>query len=195
MSSMTKNPVMVAALAATAMALGACGSNGGGSASGTPSRSDKEDSAYETALKFAKCMRDNGVDMADPQKQPGGGIIQKMGSGPGQPINQAKVDAAQKTCEKFMPKRGGNDDGPKDDSKQRAAFLSYSKCMRENGVPKFPDPKFSDHGVELSIRTKDGSVNLNPNAPAFKAAEKTCQKILRDATGSAPGPAQQQGNG
>jgi len=193
MSSMIKNPVMIAALAATALALGACGSSdGGGASSGTPSKSD-EDKAYDGALKFAKCMRDNGIDMPDPQRQAGGGILQKMGSDKDAPINEAKLEAAQKRCEHFMANGGGSGPGPGDDPKQRDAMLAYSKCMRQNGVPKFPDPKFSGNKVELSLRTKDGSVNLNPDAPAFKAAEKVCQGKLADVTGGGPRTARKAG--
>lgn len=193
MSSMIKNPVMIAALAAAALALGACGSDGGGNASGKPSKND-EDKAYEGALKFAKCMRDEGIDMPDPQRSGDGGILQKMGSGKGEaPVNEAKMEAAQKQCQHFMANGGGSNDGPGDDSKQRDAMLGYSKCMRQNGVPKFPDPKFTDHGAELSIRTKDGSVNLNPNAPAFKAAEKVCQSKLADVMGGGPRSTQKAG--
>ncbi|WP_445149762.1 hypothetical protein [Baekduia sp. Peel2402] len=190
---MIKNPVMIAALAAAALALGACGSDGGGNASGKPPKSD-EDKAYDGALKFAKCMRDNGIDMPDPQKSGDGWILQRMGGGKGEaPINEAKIEAAEKKCQHFMENGGGSGPGPGDDPKQRDAMLAYSKCMRQNGVPKFPDPKFSGNKVELSIRTKDGSVNLNPDAPAFKAAEKVCQSKLADVMGGGPRTAQKAG--
>jgi hypothetical protein len=193
MSHMTKNPVMIAAMAAAALALGACGSSDGGNASGKPSKSE-EDKAYEGALKFAKCMRDEGIDMPDPQKTGDGGILQKMGNDKGKaPINETKMEAAEKQCEHFMDNGGGSKDGPGDDSEQRDAMLAYSKCMRQNGVPKFPDPKFSGNKVQLSIKTRDGSVNLNPDAPAFKAAEKVCQGKLADVMGGAPRPAQKAG--
>lgn len=176
MSSMTKNPVMIAALAAAALALGACGSSKD-NASGKAGQSD-QDKAYASALKFAKCMRDNGVDMPDPQKGPGGGILQRMGSEKGAPINEAKVEAAQKRCERFMPTDGGDRKGPGSDPEQRDALLAYSKCMRANGLPTFPDPKFSGNKVQLAIKAKDGSVALNPDSPTFKAAEKKCRPLM-----------------
>jgi len=71
--------------------------------------------------------------------------------------------------------------------------LAFARCVRAHGVPKFPDPKFSGNKVELSIRTKDGSVNLNPDAPAFKAAEKVCQSKLADVMGGGPRTAQKAG--
>jgi len=196
MSPMTKNPVMLAALAAAALALGACGSDGNDNASGKPAKSE-EDKAYEGALKFAKCMRDEGIEMPDPQKRAGGGIQQKMGSDKGSaPVNEAKVEAAQKQCEHFMEAGGGVRKGPGSDPEMRDAMLAYSKCMRANGVPAFPDPKFSGNKVQLSIRSKGGGgSNLNPDAPAFKAAEKRCQPLMAKLDGGGPSEPGRSGEG
>jgi hypothetical protein len=183
MSSMTKNPMMLAALACAALALGACGSSGDDQ-SGSPKKGG--DKAYEGALKFAKCMRDEGIDMPDPQRSGNGGIVQKMGE-PGKPVNQAKAEPAQKKCEHFLQDGGGSGKGPGDDPKQRDALLKYSKCMRQNGLDGFPDPKFSGNKVELSIKKGSGASNLNPDSPTFKAADKVCQKILADIKGGGPG--------
>lgn len=174
MSSMTtKNPVTIAILAAVALAVGACGS-GKDDASSGKSRQDK---AFEGALKFAKCMRDEGIDMADPQKQADGGIVQKMG-GPGQaPVDRAKVEAAQKKCEHFMDAGGGDVKGgdPKEEAEHRDALLAYTKCMRSHGVP-MKDPKFSGNKVQLSIGggPGDDGPKINPEGATFKAAEKAC---------------------
>lgn len=184
MSPMTKNPMMLAVLAAAALALGACGSSGD-NASGD-SAGKKDDKAYEGALKYAKCMRDNGIDMPDPQKASGGGIMQRMGSGKGEPLNKAKVDAADAKCKQFRQDGGGDRESRGADTETRDALLAYSKCMRANGVPGFPDPKFSDHGAELTIKSRDGSVDLNPKAPAFKAAEKKCQPLMAKLQGAGP---------
>jgi hypothetical protein len=51
---------------------------------------------------------------------------------------------------------------------------AYSACMRSHGVPKFPDP---DSQGRLMIRVGPGS-GLNPDSPAFRAAQRTCQKLL-----------------
>lgn len=59
-------------------------------------------------------------------------------------------------------------------SKQDAAF-AYSKCMRANGVPKFPDPQTSGGGTRFSINP---SMGIDPNSPTFQAAQKKCQKLL-----------------
>jgi hypothetical protein len=53
-----------------------------------------------------------------------------------------------------------------------AAFIKFSKCMRRNGVPNFPDP-----GGGGGIQITAGS-GINPFSPAFKGAQQHCRKLL-----------------
>jgi hypothetical protein len=46
--------------------------------------------------------------------------------------------------------------------------VAYAQCMRENGVPAFPDP------VNGQIRLRAGE-GLDPESSAFKAAAEACQ--------------------
>jgi hypothetical protein len=57
-------------------------------------------------------------------------------------------------------------------------FLLFSKCMRSHGVPNFPDPS-SRGGIQFT----PGS-GLNPQSPAFQAAQKVCRPKL---PGGGPG--------
>ncbi|MFC7647395.1 hypothetical protein ACFQX6_47920 [Streptosporangium lutulentum] len=47
-------------------------------------------------VKFARCMREQGIDMPDPE--PGGGIRLTMPKG-----GEQKMRAAQEACEEFAP--------------------------------------------------------------------------------------------
>jgi hypothetical protein len=47
--------------------------------------------------------------------------------------------------------------------------------MRSHGVPKFPDPDFSGGGIRMTIDKNSG---VDPNSPAFKAAQQACQSFL-----------------
>ena len=52
----------------------------------------------------------------------------------------------------------------------------FSVCMRSHGVPNFPDPKASaGGGMSLTLDKGNG---LNPDSPQFKAAQKSCEKLL-----------------
>jgi len=50
------------------------------------------------------------------------------------------------------------------------AFVSFSQCMRTNGVPNFPDPK-GGGGIQLTP-------GMNPRSPAFKSAQSKCKHLL-----------------
>lgn len=54
----------------------------------------------------------------------------------------------------------------------KADPLAYAKCMRENGLPKFPDPK---SGGGIAFKPGDG---LDPAAPQFKAADSHCRPLV-----------------
>lgn len=53
--------------------------------------------------------------------------------------------------------------------------IAFSKCMRSHGVPNFPDPSTSGGGIHIAI---EGGSGVNPQAPAFQAAQKSCRPLL-----------------
>jgi hypothetical protein len=185
MVDMIKHPLLLAVLAAAALALGACGSgnddNNGGS---------REDKAFAGALKFAKCMRDHGLDVPDPKRAAGGGIMQRMGGKRGAPIDQGKMEAAQKDCEHFMEAAGGGEaPSAAEQAKRQDAFIAYAQCMRQHGIA-MPDPKFSGNKVQMTIGKPGQKNGPNPDSPIFKAAEKACHPKLAEVE-----QAKQQGEG
>lgn len=50
------------------------------------------------------------------------------------------------------------------------ALLVFAQCMRDNGVPNFPEPM--DNGINL------GGTGIDRNTPEFKAAQKVCEPLL-----------------
>jgi hypothetical protein len=188
MSAMTKSLLTLVGVAATALALGACGGSdgkGGGSGKGNP------DKAFEGALKYAKCMREHGVDMPDPQRVGTGGIKMTQKATPG---SRGKIQAADKDCQKYMQIGGGKAPSAAEQAKAKGAMLAYAKCMRGQGVD-MPDPKFSSGGGFTfqfgGPGAKGGSTGgPSPESPAFKAADKVCHPKLADIEhGPGAGPA------
>ena len=49
-------------------------------------------------------------------------------------------------------------------------MIAFSECMRAHGVARFPDPR--GHGINI------GGTGLDPRAPAFRAAQAICFKLL-----------------
>jgi hypothetical protein len=57
--------------------------------------------------------------------------------------------------------------------------LAFSKCMRTNGVPNFPDAGGASTGIAISTPFGDFHLTANlMNSPAFKAAMTACGKLL-----------------
>jgi hypothetical protein len=57
-----------------------------------------------------------------------------------------------------------------------AQLLKYAACMREHGVPNFPDPSAS----------QGFTMPMDPSSPAWVTAQATCHKLLPG--GGPPGP-------
>lgn len=113
-------------------------------------------------MKFAACMRSNGVpSFPDPNAQ---GVFSFTGID----ANSAGFQKAMKTCQKVMP--NGGVPTPAQQAQMKAQMLKLSQCMRANGEPNFPDP--SANG-SLSLSSGSG---IDPQSPQFQAAQKTCAK-------------------
>jgi hypothetical protein len=112
-------------------------------------------------LKFAECLREQGLDVPDPE--PGKGMTLKFGPG----SDQQKVQAAMEACREWAPvgmAGGGAPDPARDETMRK-----YAQCMRDNGVANFPDPE-------------GGMIRLDPSSaedPDFTTAEKACASLMR----------------
>jgi hypothetical protein len=161
-------------------------------ASAAPSASLAPEDAM---LAFAECMRDEGIDMPDPETNggpgSGGGRI-AFGGGAGG--DQEKFQAAMEACDEFLQQaRGARGEM---DPEQLDRMLEFAGCMRDHGIP-MPDPN-TDGGIRIQ-RNDDGTINngddvLDPESPAFQAAQEACQPILGDDLPGG-GPSTQSGTG
>jgi hypothetical protein len=142
----------------------------------------------EAPLQFAKCMREHGVDMPDPQVADGGGVLVQIGAGPGSESgtgpNPEDLDAANKACQHFLQDAAAGFDppSPEDQKKMQEQALTFAKCMRDHGVD-MPDPQFGDGGT-FSISVGAGPDSSTPvgDVPAFDS------KAFKDANEACGGP-------
>jgi hypothetical protein len=163
-------------LAVASVALGACG--GGGADDATAGTGDRRAEFREAALKFAKCMREHGVDMPDPQ--PGeGGRITLGGPGTG-PEDQAKMETAQKACQKILESVRPPEMSEEQQQKFKEQALKFARCMREHGID-MPDPQFQGGG-RMTQRMEEG---IDPKSQRFRDAQEACA----DGRGGGPGMA------
>jgi hypothetical protein len=79
----------------------ACGTPFGDA--GPPQLSDEQrDELQETMLEFAKCMREHGVDMPDPDFSGGVGVFRAGGPGSGIDPGSATFQKAQEACQDIL---------------------------------------------------------------------------------------------
>jgi hypothetical protein len=144
----------------------------------------------EAPLKYAKCMREHGIDMPDPQVSDGGGVMVQIGGPPGSgegPVPDPKeLDAANKECQHFMEDAAAGFTPPseEDQKKMQEQALTFAKCMRDHGID-MPDPQFSADGGGFSVSI-GGPDSSNPadNGPAFDFNSKE----FKDASEACGGP-------
>jgi hypothetical protein len=76
-----------------------------GTGEGQPAMSAEDQAAFQDAmLQYAKCMRDEGVDMPDPDFSQGGGFIDiAEGIDPGDPDFQAADEVCRPILEEVLP--------------------------------------------------------------------------------------------
>ncbi|WP_380753421.1 hypothetical protein [Sphaerisporangium aureirubrum] len=124
-----------------------------------------------STLAYAKCMREKGItNFPDPNAQ---GKLDLNGNELNS--NSAQYKAADDACKPLLPQGGAP---PPNAAAVGAAQVKYAKCMRENGVPKFPDPN-PDGGIDINGDT----LGVDPMGPVFKAADQKCQPILAEVAG------------
>jgi hypothetical protein len=168
------------ALTAGSLALVACG--GEPEASGSGAKNDREE-ARDAALDYAKCMREHGVDMPDPQFQ-GGGIMQR---GPDEKTPRATVEKAQEACKEIQERMEPSEPPSEAEQKEmKDAALAHARCMRDHGIKNFPDPTFSADGG-MTVRIGKGS-GIDPNDEDFKEAQEACQKLMPGLAGEEASP-------
>jgi hypothetical protein len=165
-----RTSVGIAALLLTVGLVGCGGNdNGSGVASASGSKSSPSSSASsgkagerDEELRYAQCMRENGVTkFPDPDEDGGLGVdLNELG------VDQAKFEAADNKCKHYLPNGGV----PQQlDPEQLEQLRQMAQCMRENGFRDFPDP--TNEGLQLNGNEHP---EWNPDNPKFKAAQEKC---------------------
>ena len=169
---------LVAGLGVVAVSLTACGgspSNGvaGLGSTTTTSASSAAQTPLAAALKYANCMRSNGVtNYPDPTI-----------SGRPQSLNQIDPNSpaflkAYAACRKDAPKGGI---GPPAPTVAQLRFgLALAQCMHKHGFPQFPEPLATapdPNQTEFTLGQgmyfpTHGSIGVG--SPAFTQAAKAC---------------------
>jgi hypothetical protein len=169
----------VAVLAIVALISAGCGSGapsqtgsaGGSSGAGTTS------SAREKALRFAECMRDNGVGAFPDPDATGELTIDAIANGTSLDTDGAAFEQAISACKDLEPSGfTGRKRGPQ---KQEIA-LKFARCIRDNGVEDVPDPT---PDAPLVDTTRIPSTDRAGGMSALNAAMQKCGTAFSDKLG------------
>ncbi|HEX3511984.1 MAG TPA: hypothetical protein VHT27_12885 [Solirubrobacteraceae bacterium] len=139
-------PILIAIVtfAASWMFAAGCGS----SAPGVPTASNAstaptaggpqtKEQVEADAIRFSGCMRSHGVpDFPEAASSPGGF---KHSLDPAKAHSPAFA-SAEAACRYLLPRGSGGSESPAQTQARVAALLSFTRCLRSHGVPKFPDP-------------------------------------------------------
>lgn len=162
----------LSALALLAVIVAGCGgpSGGGGNNGGNSTAT-----ARDKAVRFAECMRTNGVSGFPDPNASGQLTIDAVANGSSIDTNSATFKTALSACKNLEPP---GFTGPKVTAQLRAARLAFAQCVRSHGVADFPDP--TPNGPLVDTR-RIPSANTPAGMSALHAAMSKCTEFARSA--------------
>jgi hypothetical protein len=162
MSRTLRPPAALAMVAIVAVISAGCG--GARSSGGTGG--DKNATDRDQAVKFAECMRENGVsDFPDPKAS---GDFPAFGIS----VSPAMWQKALGACKDLQPPGSLS---AKRSPEEQSAALKFAQCIRANGVKDFPDPV---NGQPLVDTTRIPSSNRPGGMTILNAAMQKCRGLV-----------------
>ncbi len=122
---------------ALAALISACGSSAPAATGSRSSDGGSSLAGHEKAVKFAACMRRNGVRQFPDPSASGRLTIDAVANGSSLDTSTPAFNQAISACKSLEP---AGFTGTKRSSQQQQAALKFAQCIRNNGVPDFPDP-------------------------------------------------------
>jgi hypothetical protein len=132
-------------------------------------------SAREKAVKFAECMRTNGVSAFPDPDASGELTIDAVANGSSLDTSTPAFEQAMSACKDLEPP--GFTGGEVTPS-MRTARLAFAQCVRDNGVKDFPDP--ADDQPLIDTRRIPSS-NTEAGMSALNAATDKCGDLAAQA--------------
>ena len=171
-------------LLAAGLVVSACGGSTEEAAGGVASLSDQSttttaapdgamSSDEQALLAFTRCMRDEGVDLADPTVDADGNV----GFSPAAlaSLRDIDQDAARAAFEECANHPEGVSLGFEllQDVQFQDDLVAFSQCMRENGFD-LPDPDFGNIAESGGLYGDQ----VDPSDPDFETAFEACEAVL-----------------
>jgi hypothetical protein len=149
----------LAAFAMLALIVAGCSSTSAGTGSGG---GNSTASTHGRAVKFAECMRNNGVSAFPDPDASGELTIDAVANSSSMDTNSAAFEHALRACRDLEPP---GFTGHERNAQAQEAALKFAQCIRGNGVKDSPDPARGEPLVDTnripSAATTGGMSILN----------------------------------
>jgi hypothetical protein len=156
----------LAALALVALICAGC--------SKAPSNNSADDSTaanHDQAVKFAECMRNNGVAQFPDPDASGSFTIDAVVNGSSLDTTSAAWKNAINACKALEP---AGFMGSTRTAEQQQNALKFAQCIRDNGVKDFPDPAADQPLIDTN---RIPSANQAGGMTILHAAMQTCRDL------------------
>lgn len=132
-----RRPLAGLALIVMVTLISACGSSAAASTATGSSGANNTATNRDKAVKFAECMRSNGVRQFPDPGPLGKLTIDAVANGSSLDPSAPAFKQAMSACKDLEP---AGFTGGKRSPAQQSAALRFAQCIRANGVKDFPDP-------------------------------------------------------
>jgi hypothetical protein len=140
-----------------------------------------DDSEMQDAmLEYAQCMRDNGIDMPDPEFNGEGGISLGVGPDSGIDPESEEFQAAEEKCRPILDEaRPDVQLSPEEQAEMQDELTAMAECMRARGHD-MPDPQVADDGGVM-IRSEAGGAGGPGGGPPDEEFEQDMEECSEEA--------------
>jgi len=133
----------------------------------------------EALLAYAGCLRDNGIDIDDPQAGAGGARA-IFGGGPGSDgptIDRRSEEfiTANESCGSIL-EASRPDIDPEAEQERLEEQLLLAQCIRDSGYPEFPDPVIGTDGrLQRGGGPDQQAAGIDRRSEEFREVITTCR--------------------
>lgn len=157
---------------AVVLLVSACGSGAPAATSTGSGGANSTTASTQKAVRFAQCMRSNGVSTFPDPGASGQFTIDQIANGSSLDTTSPAFTHALSACKSLEP--AGFTGGTRS-SQQQSAALKFAQCIRANGVTDFPDPA---PGQPIVDTNRIPSAATNAGKSILQAAMRKCSAYI-----------------
>ncbi len=163
--------VLIALVALVVLISGCGAATPTGTGTGTGGGAHNTSVTAQKGVKFAECMRKNGISQFPDPKAAGKLTIDAVANGTSLNPSTPAFKQAISACKNLEP---AGFMGSQRSSQQQSAALGFARCIRTHGVSDFPDPTPNGPLVDTN---RIPSAATDSGLSILRAAMQKCQRM------------------